>query len=121
TDSASLINRINRQMINVSAASVVTAQCDANNRRAIACHSAQSGVACEKVGNAFSVITLSDLETLDSLPQLKRRRVIANRKFSRGDLALHVRCKNSNLLYDAVALAGIKFSGSSNLSRFRSS
>jgi hypothetical protein len=81
-------------MINVSAASVVTAQRDANYRRAIACHSAQSGVACEKVGNAFPVITLSDLETLDSLPQLKRRVVIANGKFARFDLVAHLRSES---------------------------
>src|SRR5882724_8744076 len=87
--SAGLVSRINRQMINISAASIVTAQCNANNRRAIGRHSAQSRVAREKVGNAFSVITLGNLETLSPLPQLKRRVVIANGKFSRFDVIAH--------------------------------
>src|SRR5262249_53485810 len=43
-ESAGLIGRINRQMIDVSAASVVTTQCDANDRNAVGCHSAQSRV-----------------------------------------------------------------------------
>jgi hypothetical protein len=89
--SARLVSRINRQMINISAASVVTAQCDADNRRAICRHSAQARVAREKVENAFSVIALGNLETLSPLPQLKRRVVIANGKFSRFDIITHLR------------------------------
>jgi len=78
-------------MVNISAPSVVTAQGNANNRRAIGRHSAQSRVPREKVGNAFSVITLGNLETLSPLPQLKRRVVIANGKFSRFDVITHLR------------------------------
>jgi hypothetical protein len=89
--SAGLVSRLNGQMINISAASVVTAQCDANNRRAIDRHSAQPRVAREKVRNAFPVITFGNLETLNPLPQLKRRVVIANGKFSRFDVVAHLR------------------------------
>ncbi len=56
-------------MINISAASVVTAQRDANNRSAIGPHSAQLRVAREKVGNAFPIIPLGNLKTLNPLPQ----------------------------------------------------
>jgi hypothetical protein len=96
--SARLVRRINRQMINISAASVVTAQCNANNGRAIGRHSAQARVAREKVGNSFSVITLGNLETLSPLPQLKRRVVIANGKFSRFDVVAHLRSGTGNRL-----------------------
>jgi hypothetical protein len=94
-NSASLVSRINCQMINISAASVVTAQCDANDRGAIGRHSAQPRVAREKVGNAFPVITLGNLKTLHPLPQLKRRVVIANGKFSRLDVSAHLRSGSS--------------------------
>jgi hypothetical protein len=67
----------------------VTAQCDANNRSAIGRDSAQSPVTREKVGNTFPVITLGNLETLDALPQLKRRVVIADGKFARFDVVAH--------------------------------
>jgi hypothetical protein len=69
----------------------VTAQCDANNRSAIGRHSAEPRVVREKVGNAFPVITLGNLETLNPLPQLKRGVVIANGKFSRFDVIAHLR------------------------------
>jgi hypothetical protein len=83
-------------MINISAASVVTAQCNADNRRAIGRHSAQSRIAREKVENAFSVITLGNLQTLGPLPQLKRRIIIANAKFSRFDVIAHLRSGTGN-------------------------
>ena len=41
---------------------------DANNRSAVGRDSAQPRVTREKVGNTFPVITLGNLETLDSLP-----------------------------------------------------
>jgi hypothetical protein len=66
--SARLVSRINRQMIKISAAAVLTAQRDTNNRRTIGGHSAKSGVAREKMGNAFPVIPLGNLEALDTLP-----------------------------------------------------
>jgi hypothetical protein len=94
-NSARLVSRINRQMINISAPSVVTAQCDANNRSAIGRHSAQPRVAREKLGNAFPVIPLGNLKTLNPLPQLKRPIVIANGKFSRFDVSAHVRSGSS--------------------------
>jgi hypothetical protein len=89
--SARLVSRINRQMVYISAASVVTAQCDANNRSAIGRHSAQPWVARKKVGNAFPVITLGNLETLNPLPQLKRGVVIVNGKFSRFNVSAPLR------------------------------
>ena len=55
-------------MINIPATPVVTAQCDTNNRSAVRRDFAQPRVTREKVGNAFLVITLGNLETLDSLP-----------------------------------------------------
>jgi hypothetical protein len=90
-NSARLVARINCEMINISAASVVTAQGDANNRSAIGRYSAQPRIAREKVGNAFPVITLGNFETLNPLPQLKRGVVIANGKFSRFDVIAHFR------------------------------
>jgi hypothetical protein len=77
-------------MIKISAAAVLTAQRDTNNRRTIGGHSAKSGVAPEKVGNAFPVITHGNLEALDTLPQLKGRVVIANGKFSRFEVVAHL-------------------------------
>src|SRR6266567_4692451 len=41
TQSASLIGRINRQMVDVSAVSIVAAQSDSNNCRSIECDPAQ--------------------------------------------------------------------------------
>jgi hypothetical protein len=41
------------------------------------------------VGNALPVIALGNLETLNPLPQLKRRVVIANAEFSRFDVVAH--------------------------------
>jgi len=78
-------------MINISAAPVVTAQCDANNRSAVGRDSAQCRVTREKVANTFPVITLGNLETLDSLPYLERRVVIADGKFARFDIVAHFR------------------------------
>jgi len=78
-------------MINISAAPVVAAQCDANNRSSVGRDSAQSRVTREKVGNTFLLIALGNLETLDSLPQLKRRVVIADGKLARLDVVAHVR------------------------------
>jgi hypothetical protein len=97
-ESGSLVNRINGQMINISAASVVTAQCDANNRSGVGGDPAQPRIPREKVGNAFAVVTFRNLETFNSSPQLKCGVVIADGKFSRSDLALHLGCKNPNLL-----------------------
>jgi hypothetical protein len=77
-------------MIKISAAAVLTAQRDTNNRRTIGGHSAKSGVAREKMGNAFPVITLGNLEALHTLPQLKGRVVIANGKFSRFEVVAHL-------------------------------
>src|SRR5207302_11064966 len=77
-------------MINISATSVVTAQCDANNCSAIGCHSAEPRVAGEKAGNAFPVIALGNLETLDPLPQLQRTVVIADGKFACFDVVAHM-------------------------------
>ena len=85
-------------MINISAASVVTAQCDANNRSAIGRHSAQPRVSREKVRNASPVIPLGNLKTLNPLPQLNRRAVIANGKFSRFDVIAHLRLGTGNRL-----------------------
>jgi hypothetical protein len=92
--SARLVSGINRQMINISAASVVTAQCNANNRSVVGRYSAEPRVALEKVGHTFSVITLGNLETLNPLPQLKRRLVISNGKFSRFDGVAHLRSES---------------------------
>ena len=55
-------------MINIPAPPVVTAQCDTNNRSAVGRDLAQPRVPRKKVGNTFPVITLGNLETLDSLP-----------------------------------------------------
>jgi hypothetical protein len=88
-NSASLISRIDRQMINVSAASIVTAQRDANNRRPIGCYAAQTRIPPEKLSDAFFVISLRDLDTFHPLPQFNRRVVIVDRKFSGIDLASH--------------------------------
>jgi hypothetical protein len=93
-ESAGLVGRINRQMINISAPTVVTAQYDTNNRSAVSRHSAQSRVAREKVGNAFPVIALGNLETLNPLPQFERRTEIPNGKFSRFDIAGHFRSES---------------------------
>src|SRR3982750_1933288 len=43
-DSARLVSRIDGQMINISAAPVMAAQCDANNRRTVCRNSAQPGI-----------------------------------------------------------------------------
>src|SRR5258705_7356162 len=77
-------------MINVSAASVVTAHCDPNNRRSVNCHPAQPRIARYKLSDAFFIVTLGNLQAFDSLPELKRRVVIVDRKFSSNDLATHL-------------------------------
>jgi hypothetical protein len=112
---ARLVSRINRQMINISPASVVTAQCDANNRSAIGSHSAQPRVAREKVGNAFPFIPLGNLKTLNPLPQLKRRVVIANDKFPRFDISAHLR-SGSNAA-GKYSSGSIQFSGQRKILR----
>jgi hypothetical protein len=65
-------------------------QRDANNRGSIGGDSAQSRITFEKCRNIFSIITLSDLETFNALPKLKRCVVIANMKLSGLDCATHV-------------------------------
>jgi hypothetical protein len=70
-------------MINVSAATIMTAHYNANNYRSICCHSAQPGIASHKLSHAFSVISLSNLHTFDPLPELKCPVVIVDPKFTR--------------------------------------
>jgi hypothetical protein len=73
----------------VSAASIVTAHCDANNFRAVDCHSAQSRIASEELSNAFSVVPLGNFQAFDGLPKLKDRVVIVDGKFLSGDSVSH--------------------------------
>src|SRR6266513_1634771 len=89
TKSVSAIAEINRQVINVSAASVVTAHCHADNCRSVDCHSAQPRVARYKLSDAFFVVAFGNLQTFDLLPELKRRLVIVDGKFPSNDLATH--------------------------------
>src|SRR5262245_43816355 len=76
-------------MINVSAASVMTAHCHADNCRSIDCHSAQPWIARYKLSDAFFVVALGKLQTFDPLPELKRRVVIIDRKFPSNNFATH--------------------------------
>ena len=77
-------------MINVSAASVVTAHHDADKCRSVRCHSAQPQVARYKLSNASFVVALGNLQAFDSLPEFKRRVVIVYAKFSSNDFAIDV-------------------------------
>src|SRR5262249_9678695 len=90
TDSVSAIGRINRQVINVSAASVVTAHYHANHRRPIGRHSAQSRIARDKLSDALFVVALGNLQTFDSSPELKRRAVIVDGKLPSNDVTTHL-------------------------------
>jgi len=90
TESASLIGRINCQMINMSATSVVPAQRDSNNCRSINRDPAEPWVAFEKLSDAFPIITFRDFETFDPIPEEKYRVVIADAKFSGSDFIAHV-------------------------------
>src|SRR2546423_5762505 len=76
-------------MINVSAATIMTAHYNANNYRSVYCHSAQPGIACHKLSHTFSVISLSNLHTFDSSPELKCSVVIVDPKFTRVNPVLH--------------------------------
>src|SRR5215475_7616224 len=76
-------------MINVSAASVVAAHRDADNCRSIDCHSAQPRIARDKLSDSFFVVALRNLQTFDSLPEMKHGVVIVDRKLSCNDLATH--------------------------------
>ena len=68
-------------MINVSAAPVVTAHHHANNCRPVDRDSAQPRIADYKLSDAFFIVTLGNLQTFDSLPELKRRLVIVDGEF----------------------------------------
>jgi hypothetical protein len=74
----------------VSAASVVTAHHNADNYRSIGCHSAQPRIARDKLNDAFFVVALGDLQTFDSLPELKRCVVIVDGKFPSNDITTHL-------------------------------
>src|SRR5215208_3646146 len=73
----------------MSAASVVTAHCDAHNCRFVHGNPAQPRIAGYKLSDAFSVVPFGNLQAFDSLPELKRRVVIVDRKFPSKDLATH--------------------------------
>src|SRR5213079_2487207 len=73
---ASLIGRIDCQVINMSATSVVSAQGDSNNCRSINRYSTEPWVAREKLSDAFSVIALGDLKAFNSTPDSDRCVVI---------------------------------------------
>jgi hypothetical protein len=78
TYSASLIRRINSQVINMSAAPIMTAKTNADHGSSIRRHTAQSWIARQKLSDAFSVVTFGDLETFDALPQMESRVVITD-------------------------------------------
>jgi hypothetical protein len=68
----------------------VTAHCDADNGRAVDCHSAQPWIARYKLSHTFFVVALGNFQAFYSLPKLKRRVVILDRKISSNDLATHL-------------------------------
>src|SRR5215469_1355194 len=76
-------------MINVSASSIVTTHHDADNCRSIDGHSAQPRIARHELSDAFFVVALGNLQTFDSLPELKRGIVIVDAKFAGNDVATH--------------------------------
>jgi hypothetical protein len=77
-------------MVDVAAASIMTAQCDANDSAGVYRHTTQSGIAPEESSHALPVVALSDLKPFDALPKLKRHIVIADTKLARRDRATHV-------------------------------
>src|SRR5262245_13982925 len=77
-------------MINVSAASIVTAHHHADNCRSIDCNSAKAGIARYKLSDAFFVVALGNLHTFYSLPELKHGIVIVDRKLPSYDVATHL-------------------------------
>src|SRR6516162_2312282 len=77
-------------MINVSAAPIVAAHCDTDNYRSVDRHPAQPGIARDKLSYAVSIVALGNLQTFDSLPELKRGVVILGREFSGLNFAIDV-------------------------------
>src|SRR5437667_1688381 len=93
---------INRQMINVSAAPIMTTKRNADYGGSNRGHTAQSWVAREKLSDALLVIALGDFDTVHSLPHPKRRFVVVNREFPGCDVITHLgqwlQHSNTNLL-----------------------
>src|SRR6266513_2734903 len=83
THSPAPISRIDRQMIDVSARSSVTAERDPAARRSICRDAAQARIAREKLRDTFPIVAFRDLDAFDPFPQLARGRVILDRKFPR--------------------------------------
>src|SRR5262245_47419576 len=77
-------------MINMPAASIVTAHHHADNSRSIRCDSAQPRIPDDKLSNAFFVVAFGNLQAFDSLPELKRCIVIFDRKFPSHDVTTHI-------------------------------
>src|SRR5215475_13589120 len=77
-------------MINVSAASIVTAHHNADDCRSIGCNSAEPRIALHKLGDPFFVVAFGNLQTFDSVPEQKRGVVIVGRKLPSHDLFAHL-------------------------------
>jgi hypothetical protein len=77
-------------MINVSTPPVVAAHYHADNSRLLGCHSAQAWIARDKSSDAFFIVALGNFHAFDTLPKLKRRLVIVDRKFPSNNVAGHI-------------------------------
>src|SRR6266513_1799420 len=83
THSPAPISRIDRQMIDVSAPSIMTTEHHPDDRRSICRDETQARIAREKLRDAFPIVAFRDLDAFDPVPQLNRGRVILDRKFPR--------------------------------------
>ena len=77
-------------MINVPAPAIVRAQRHRDHRRSIARNPTRPRIAREKLRDAFFVIALRDFNAFNLLPQLDRRLVIVDGKFSCLNRAAHI-------------------------------
>jgi hypothetical protein len=91
----------------------VTAHYDANKSRSVDCHPAQPGIPRYKLSDAQFVVALGNLQTFDSLPELKRCVVIVDAKFPSLYFVAHVALRNARtrLLSEAVMLSEAKHLG----------
>jgi hypothetical protein len=78
---ASLIRRFHRQMINVPASTIVTAQHCADNAGPVRCDSTQALILFEKSADRFPIVALGNIETFDSVPEFDSGIVIVDSKF----------------------------------------
>ena len=88
-DATSPAGRVHREMINISAPAIVTAQDSSDDDPAVFGDSTQPRVALQKTLDCFSIVTFSNVQAFDPVPKFDRRIVIVDPKLA--GLNLHRR------------------------------